>query len=107
MGRKRVYENSNERKKAYRLRLLSGHKQMPSVRPMPSRRRPPSRPKRLESALSEIQALQQEYEEWLAALPESLQDSSLAERLQETVDQLAQAADLLAEIDPPKGFGRD
>ena len=107
MGRKRVYENSNERKKAYRFRLLSVQKQMPPVPPLPSRRRPPSRPKRLESVLSEVQALQQEYEEWLAALPESLQESGLAERLQETVDQLAQAADLLAEVEPPKGFGRD
>jgi len=107
MGRKRVYENDAERKRAYRLRLLSAQTQRAPVRTLLSKRRPPSRPKRLESALAEVQALQQEYEEWLAALPESFQESSLAERLQETVDQLAQAADLLTGIDPPKGFGRD
>ena len=107
MGRKRVYESDAERKRAYRLRLLSANVQRAPVRPGPSMRRPPSRPKRLESALTEVLALQHEYEEWLAALPESLQASGLAERLQETVEQLAQAADLLSEVDPPKGFGRD
>jgi hypothetical protein len=57
--------------------------------------------------LEEIQALQQEYEDWLHALPESLQESSLAERLQEAVDNLAEVVDLLSEIELPRGFGRD
>jgi hypothetical protein len=48
-----------------------------------------------------------EYEDWLAALPESLQDSDQATRLTETIDQLAAVIDLLSDIDPPRGFGRD
>jgi PHD/YefM family antitoxin component YafN of YafNO toxin-antitoxin module len=57
--------------------------------------------------VDEIQALLQEYEEWLEALPESLHSSSLAERLRETVDQLTQAIDVLSQIELPRGFGRD
>lgn len=51
--------------------------------------------------------LQTEYEAWRERLPESLADSEQAARLDETVDLLQQAADLLDAIDPPRGFGRD
>jgi hypothetical protein len=54
-----------------------------------------------------LQVLQVEYESWLEALPESLADGDLAERLRDTIEQLAAAADLVAEIEPPRGFGRD
>jgi hypothetical protein len=48
--------------------------------------------------------LQQEYENWLLALPDSLQESSTAETLQAICD-----LDLreLQDIEPPRGFGRD
>ena len=105
MGRSKIYESDAERKKAYRLRL-AGH-QSQIQKPVPSTHRPPSRPKRLAKALSEVEALQQEYEGWLSrsAKAELCNDSGIA--LQETVDKLAQAAELLAELELPKGFGRD
>jgi hypothetical protein len=48
--------------------------------------------------------LQAEYADWLAALPDSLQDSATADALETIVD-----FDLtpLADIEPPRGYGRD
>ncbi len=46
--------------------------------------------------------LQAEYEAWLAALPETLQDTATAEALHTICD----LADLQA-VEPPRGFGRD
>ena len=48
--------------------------------------------------------LQQEYENWLLALPDGLQESSTAATLQSICD-----LDLreLQDIEPPRGFGRD
>lgn len=51
--------------------------------------------------------MHQEYERWLESLPESLQEGDQAARLTETIDQLASVLDILSDIDPPKGFGRD
>jgi len=48
--------------------------------------------------------LQQEYAAWLVALPDSLQESSLAEALQAICDL---DLDELQAIDLPRGFGRD
>ena len=52
----------------------------------------------------ELLALQAEYAQWLAALPDSLSDSPTAEALEAIVD-----LDLteLADIEPPRGYGRD
>jgi len=63
-----------------------------------------SRPKRWRDAVSELLALQAEYANWLSTLPESLCDSPTAQVLEAIVD-----LDLLslAEIDPPRGYGRD
>jgi hypothetical protein len=49
-------------------------------------------------------ALQAEYAGWLAALPDSLQDSATAGALEAIID-----IDLtpLADIEPPRGYGRD
>jgi hypothetical protein len=73
----------------------------------PRTRRPAdrrSRPQRWREAVVELLALQAEYAKWLAALPDSLSDSPTAEALEAIVD-----LDLteLAEIEPPRGFGRD
>ena len=59
-----------------------------------------SRPKRWRDAVSELLALQAEYADWLSTLP----DSPTAQALEAIVD-----LDLLtlAEIDPPRGYGRD
>ena len=63
-----------------------------------------SRPQRWRDAVVELLALQAEYAKWLAALPDSLSDSPTAEALEAIVD-----LDLteLAEIEPPRGYGRD
>jgi len=45
-----------------------------------------------------------EYAAWLAALPDSLQESALAEALQAICDL---DLDELQAIDLPRGFGRD
>jgi len=111
MSRIRVYLNAAERTRAYRLRLLAAAQESSALAPVepqqPKRQRTVSRPKRLATLLVEAQCLQQEYEHWLEVLPESLQDTDLAARLAETIEQLAAVADLIAEIQPPRGFGRD
>jgi hypothetical protein len=71
------------------------------------KRRPLSRLKRLAAVGSEVRALQEEYEEWLNSLPESLAESDQASRLAETVEQLIAITDMLDGVDPPRGFGRD
>jgi hypothetical protein len=63
-----------------------------------------SRPVRWEAAVAELLALQSEYADWLANLPEFARETALAERLQAIADLD------LSEIEgvvPPKGFGRD
>ncbi len=63
-----------------------------------------SRPQRWRDAVGTLLTLQAEYAEWLAALPDSLRDSATAEALEAIVD-----LDLtpLADIEPPRGYGRD
>jgi hypothetical protein len=63
-----------------------------------------SRPQRWRDAVVELLALQAEYAKWLAALPDSLSDGPTAEALAAIVD-----LDLteLADIEPPRGYGRD
>lgn len=63
-----------------------------------------SRPQRWHAAIAELRALQAEYAAWLTALPEALQVSPMAEALEIFV-----ALDLatLADIDLPRGYGRD
>jgi hypothetical protein len=48
--------------------------------------------------------LQSEYADWLAALPDSLQDSSTADALEAIIEL---DLTLLADIEPPRGYGRD
>ena len=63
-----------------------------------------SRPQRWRDAVAELLALQAEYTDWLAALPDSLRDSTTADALEAIADlDLA----TLADIEPPKGYGRD
>ena len=69
-------------------------------RPMDRR----ARPQRWCEAAAELVALQAEYVAWFDALPDSLRDSSTAEALQAIVDL---DLDVLIEIEPPRGFGRD
>ena len=63
-----------------------------------------SRPQRWRAAVAELCVLQAEYAAWLTALPETLQNSPTAQALEIIVD-----LDLagLADIDLPRGYGRD
>ena len=62
-----------------------------------------SRPQRWNDALAEMLALQAEYAAGLDVLPDSLRDGATAVALQAIVDL---DLDALAEIEPPRGFGR-
>jgi hypothetical protein len=62
-----------------------------------------SRPQRWSEAVETLRELQAEYQDWLDNLPESLQASALAEKLEEVcaldIDSL--------DVGLPLGFGRD
>ncbi len=62
-----------------------------------------SRPQRWADAVATLRVLQEEYQDWSDNLPENLQSTALAEKLEAVcevdVDQL--------DIDLPLGFGRD
>jgi hypothetical protein len=63
-----------------------------------------SRAKRWHDAVAELIRLQAEYEAWLGAVPETLQETATAEALRVICE-----LDLneLQAVEPPKGFGRD
>ena len=63
-----------------------------------------SRPQRWRDAVGALLTLQAAYAEWLAALPDGLQGSATADALEAIVD-----LDLtpLADVEPPRGYGRD
>ncbi len=114
MARPRQYATIADRQKAYRERYRQRIAAAGSPPPrqsapivVPKAIRKQSRPARLAQVLKDLQALLVEYEDWLNALPESLQESSVADKLSETVEQLQAAIDLLIDLEPPKGFGRD
>jgi hypothetical protein len=62
------------------------------------------RPRRWAAAVATLVALQDEYRAWLERLPESLEGSPTAEKLQAITE--IDLDELLA-IDPPRGYGRD
>jgi hypothetical protein len=90
-----------ERQARYRARRQDQQPQA-AIRRRPTDRR--SRAQRWRDAVAELLALQAEYAAWSDALPESLRDSATAEALQDIVDL---DLDSLADIRPPRGFGRD
>ena len=55
----------------------------------------------------EARALLDEFQDWRDRLPDSLQDSGLAAKLDEAIERFTDVADTLADIDLPRGFGRD
>jgi hypothetical protein len=63
-----------------------------------------SRPQRWRDAVAELVALQDAYTQWFEALPEPLRETATGEALQAIVEFDLGA---LAELDPPRGFGRD
>lgn len=104
MGRNRVYASAAERQKAYRDRAVI--RQPPAAGPKQAKRGP-SRPARLQALITTVLALKAEYEGWHARMPDFREGSDEETRVAETIDLLEQAADLLSEIDPPRGYGRD
>lgn len=91
-----------ERQARYRQRLQA-RQTTPRIR----YRRPTDRRTRLQrwsDAVAELLALQTEYAAWCDALPDSLRNTATAEALQTIVDL---DLDLLAAIEPPRGYGRD
>jgi hypothetical protein len=98
-----VYALSNaERQARYRARRQAQQPQAAICRQAAADRR--SRAQRWRDAVAELLALQAEYAAWSDTLPESLRDSATAEALQEIIDL---DLDSLANIRPPRGFGRD
>ena len=63
-----------------------------------------SRTKRWNDALAEMLAVQAECAAWFEALPESLRDSATATALQDMIDL---DLDAIAQVQPPRGYGRD
>ena len=105
MAQQRVYSSSAERQKAFRERQKT---QSPAVTIKPSKKpRLLSRPKRLEALQGEAEALLDDYTAWKESLPENLQEGASAEKLDTTIEALEQIVELLSDLDPPRGFGRD
>ena len=104
MGRKRIYSNPAERQKAYRERLSPERTPPP---PLPVRKRKVSRPARLCLIEQQLQDLLDEYIDWQSQIPESLVDSAQAGLLAQTIDELTEIVESIANVNPPRGFGRD
>jgi hypothetical protein len=90
-----------ERQARFRARRAAQQPQA-AIRRRPADRR--SRAQRWRDAVTELLALQAEYAAWSEALPESLCNTPTADALQEIIDL---DLDTLAEVRPPRGFGRD
>ena len=91
-----------ERQARYRARHQAAPQPAASRRHTPVDRR--SRPQRWHDAVVDLLALQGEYATWLDAVPDSLRDGATAQALQDIVDL---DLDALADIQPPRGYGRD
>mgnify|MGYP006908318926 CR=1 FL=1 len=82
-----------------------------------SRKKPKSRPQGWVDAAERAAAVQQlidiqsEYQDWLDALPEALESTAVAEKLEAVVDlELSEIEAVLQEceyLELPLGFGRD
>jgi hypothetical protein len=103
MGRERIYASAAERQKAYRTRALT----VTPKPPPPKRSRQTSRPKQLTEIENKLQALLASYEDWRDQVPDSLEGTAQAEKLADTIEKLCAVVEMMADIDPPLGFGRD
>jgi hypothetical protein len=91
-----------ERQASYRARHQAAAAKAVARPHRPADRR--SRPQRWRDAVDTLLALQADYADWLAALPNNLKDSATADALEAIID-----LDLtpFADIEPPRGYGRD
>ena len=64
----------------------------------------PPRPRRWAAGVAALIALQDQYRAWLDNLPDNLEGSRLADKLQAIADLDLEE---LQAIDPPRGYGRD
>jgi len=83
--------------RARRRQPQDAHAAAPAPRVLP-------RPQRWAAAVATLVALQDEYRAWLDRLPESLEGSPTAEKLQ-AISEID--LDELLAVDPPRGYGRD
>jgi len=83
--------------RARRRQPHDAHAAAPAPRVLP-------RPQRWAAAVATLVALQDEYRAWLDRLPESLEGSPTAEKLQ-AISEID--LDELLAVDPPRGYGRD
>ena len=91
-----------ERQRRYRERLKAGQPPARVRYRAPKDRR--SKAQRWSDAVQELVDLQAEYQAWLDSLPENLESSAVAERLEAICDL---DVDSLQDVEPPRGFGRD
>ena len=92
--------SNSERQRRYRERRKAQHPRVQYRSPQDRR----SRPQRWQDAVRTLLDLQGEYQSWLDNLPDSLQESALAAKL-EAICGLDLGA--LERVEPPLGFGRD
>ena len=87
-----------ERQRRYRERRKAAQPRVQYRRPQDRRSRPQ------QDAVGTLLDLQGEYQAWLDHLPDSLQESALAQRLEAMCGlDLAE----LESVEPPRGYGRD
>ena len=91
-----------ERQRRYRERLKAGQP-LSRVRYRAQKDRR-SKAQRWSDAVQELVDLQAEYQAWLDSLPENLESSAVAERLEEICNL---DVDSLQDLEAPRGFGRD
>ena len=91
-----------QRQRRYRARREAQQPPPPARYRRPHDRR--SRPQRWQDAVRTLLDLQDEYQAWLDNLPDALQESALAHKL-EAICGLDLAE--LESIEPPRGYGRD
>ena len=91
-----------ERQRRYRERLKAGQPPARICYRAPKDRR--SKAQRWSDAVQELVDLQAEYQAWLDGLPENLESSAVAERLEAICDLDVES---LQDLEPPRGFGRD
>jgi hypothetical protein len=72
--------------------------------PAAATRRMAPRPTRWSTAVAALVDLQEEYRTWLENLPQNLESSRLADKLQAIAELDLEE---LQAVDPPRGFGRD
>ena len=89
-----------ERQARHRVRL----RQLGQAPPPATLKRHPPRPPSVAAAVATLVDLRDDYRAWLDNLPENLEGSRLAEKLQAITEI---DLDELQAVDPPRGYGRD